>query len=233
MNIILTGGTRGIGFATTIHLLEAGHNLAINYLNSDKIAKDIKNRFPNNFIYAKGSISNIEADRDLIEKTLKAFGSIDCLINNASIGLYGLMTTNIDEDIKATILTNITGTIMITQLVIPHLLKTKGQIINISSIWGNKGASCETIYAMTKGAINQMTTSLARELGPCGVRVNTISPGLINTQMNDDLELKYFIEEIPLKRMGEGIEVAKLVEFLLNSTYINGTNIIIDGGYSI
>ncbi len=233
MNIILTGGTRGIGYTTTIYLLEKGHNLAINYLTRDDIAKDIKIRFPKNFIYLKGSITDEEADKKLIGEALSIFGSIDCLINNASINLYGLMTSNKLNEINNILDTNIKGTITITQLTIPHLLKSQGQIINISSVWGHKGASCETVYAMTKGAINQMTTSLARELGPCGVRVNTISPGLINTQMNNNLELKEFIEEIPLKRMGERIEVSKLIEFLLNSTYINGTNISIDGGYGI
>ncbi|MDD2371598.1 MAG: SDR family oxidoreductase [Firmicutes bacterium] len=233
MNIILTGGTRGIGYDTTMYLLESGHNLAINYINNDAIAEDIKNKFPNNFIYIKGSITDDFANKKLVDTALYTFGSIDCLINNAGISLFGLMTNNSKEDINKSINTNIIGTINITQLAIPHLLNSQGQIINISSIWGHKGASCETIYAMTKGAINQMTTSLARELGPSGVRVNTISPGLINTHMNDDLELKDFIEEIPLKRMGEGIEIARLIQFLLNSTYINGTNIIIDGGYAI
>ncbi len=233
MNIILTGGTRGIGYETTIHLLEAGHNLAINFINSVSISEDIKKKYPNSFISIQGSITDNVANEKLIEETLSTFGSIDCLINNAGISLFGLMTTNLKEDIINIINTNILGTITITQLVIPHILKSKGQIINISSVWGHKGASCETIYAMTKGAINQMTTSLARELGPNGVRVNTVSPGLINTQLNDQLEIKEFIEKIPLKRMGEGIEVARLIEFLLNSTYINGSNIKIDGGYGI
>ncbi len=233
MNIILTGGTRGIGYATTIYLLEAGHNVTINYLSSDDIAEGIKERFPDSFVYMKGSIeSKIDNDR-LVDKALGAFGSIDVLINNAALSLYGLFSTTSYEDIDNIVGVNILGTSDITRKVIPHLISSRGQIINISSIWGHKGASCETIYSMTKGAINQMTVSLARELGPCGIRVNTISPGLICTDMNCDLELGSFIEEIPLKRMGEPVEVARLIGFVLASSYINGANIVIDGGYSI
>ena len=233
MNIILTGGTRGIGYATTIHLLEAGHNVAINYLNSDDIAQDIKKKYPDSFIYLKGSITKYEDNNRLISETLHTFGSVDVLINNAAISLYGLFSSTPANEITSLIETNIQGTINITQQTIPHLIKSRGQIINISSVWGHKGASCETIYAMSKGAMNQLTVSLARELGPCGVRVNTISPGLINTEMNDVLELGDFIEEIPLKRMGEPIEVARLISFLLTASYVNGANIKIDGGYGI
>lgn len=233
MNIILTGGTRGIGHATTIYLLEAGHNVAVNYLNSDAIAEDIKSKYPDSFLYVKGSIANHEANNRLISETLSAFGSVDALINNAWISLYGLFSSTPTYQITNLINTNILGTIDITQQTIPHLIKSQGQIINISSIWGHKGASCETIYAMSKGAINQLTTSLARELGPCGVRVNTISPGLIDTDMNDVLELGDFIEDIPLKRMGEPIEVARLIDFLLTASYVNGADIRIDGGYGI
>ena len=233
MNIILTGGTRGIGYATTIYLLEAGHNVTINYLRSDIIAMSIKEKFPDSFVYMKGSLeSKIDNDR-LVDTALGAFGSIDVLINNAALSLYGLFSATSSEDIDNIVGVNILGTADITRKVIPHLISSKGQIINISSIWGHKGASCETIYSMTKGAINQMTTSLARELGPSGVRVNTISPGLICTDMNCDLELDSFIDEIPLKRMGEPVEVARLIGFVLSSSYINGANIVIDGGYSI
>lgn len=233
MNILLTGGTRGIGYATTIYLLEAGHNVTINYLSSDLIAMSIKERFPDSFVYMKGSLENkIDNDR-LVDTALEAFGSIDVLINNAALSLYGLFSATSSDDIDNIVGVNILGTADITRKVIPHLISSRGQIINISSIWGHKGASCETVYSMTKGAINQLTTSLARELGPCGVRVNTISPGLICTGMNCDLELDAFIEEIPLKRMGEPVEVARLIIFVLASSYINGANIVIDGGYSI
>lgn len=233
MNILLTGGTRGIGYATTLYLLEAGHNVTINYLSSDLIAMSIKERFPDSFVYMKGSLENkIDNDR-LVDTALEAFGSIDVLINNAALSLYGLLSVTLSEDIDNIVAVNILGTADITRKVIPHLISSRGQIINISSIWGHKGASCETVYSMTKGAINQLTTSLARELGPCGVRVNTISPGLICTEMNCDLELDSFIEEIPLKRMGEPVEVARLISFVLASSYINGANIVIDGGYSI
>lgn len=233
MNILLTGGTRGIGYSTTIYLLEAGHNVTINYLNSDEIAVDIKKRYPNTFVYMKGSIeSDVDNDK-LVDTAIKSFGSIDVLINNAALGLYGLFSSTSTEDINRLINVNILGTSNLTKKVIPHLISSKGQIVNVSSVWGHKGASCETIYAMSKGALNQMTTSLARELGPCGVRVNTVSPGLIRTDMNNNLELDQFVDEIPLKRMGKPIEVARLIGFILSSSYINGANIVIDGGYSI
>jgi 3-oxoacyl-[acyl-carrier protein] reductase len=233
LNILLTGGTRGIGYATTIYLLEAGHNVTINYLSSDDIAEGIKKRFPDSFVYMKGSIeSGVDNDK-LIDTAIRSFGSIDVLINNAAIGLYGLFSTTSTQDMNRLVNVNILGTSDLTKRVIPHLISSKGQVVNVSSVWGHRGASCETIYAMCKGALNQMTTSLARELGPCGVRVNTISPGLICTDMNCDLELDSFLGDIPLKRMGEPIEVARLIGFILSSSYINGANIVIDGGYSI
>lgn len=233
MNIILTGGTRGIGYATAVHLLEEGHTLTISYVRSDSIAEEMQKRFPRNLRCLKASITEDEDNRKLLSLSERTFGSIDVLINNAGTSLYGLLSDMTEEEIRQTMDINVTGTLSLTRQAIPYLLKSKGQIINIGSIWGHKGASCEVVYAMTKGALHQMTTSLARELGPSGVRVNTISPGLIRTEMNDELELGDFLESIPLKRMGEPEEVARLVSFLIKSTYISGADLRIDGGYGI
>lgn len=234
MVIAISGGTRGIGYETTTTLLKKGYKLAVIYEKRDDIANDLKKTYGNSILLYKGNISN-EADvEEFYKKTLEKFGKIDILINNAAISQYGFLCDEKNEKLKEVLDVNIYGTLILTKMLIPSLLKTKGLIINISSIWGNRGASCEIAYSMSKGAINQLTSSLARELSPSGIRVVGIAPGLIETTMNDDLDLRDFLGKIPLERMGKPKEVVTLIEYLIEKdTYINGTTIIIDGGYSI
>ena len=231
--VIITGGTRGLGWAAATFLLEAGWQVALNYVESVDAAKGLEESYGDRVLAFRGSIASEEANHRFLEAVMNRYGRVDALVNNAGLSLYGLLTDNSSQEIRNLVETNILGTLSITRLAIPELLKTKGIIINISSIWGLKGASCETVYAMTKGAIGQLTTSLARELGPSGVRTVAVAPGLIGTEMNDGLELEGFIRDIPLGRTGTPEEVARLIAFLLDSTYINGATIAIDGGYAI
>ena len=232
--IALTGGTRGIGYETTLTLLDKGYKVAVLYEKSTDIADELKKKYKDNILLFQGNISNESDVLNFCNKTLKQFNQVDVLINNAGISHFSFLCDASNKDLKNIIDTNIYGTLLVTKTFIPSILKTKGLILNISSIWGNKGASCETAYSMTKGAINQLTASLGRELGPSGVRTIGVAPGLIKTTMNDDLELEEFINSIPLKRPGETKEVATLISFLIEEgTYINGITITIDGGYSI
>lgn len=231
--VIITGGTRGLGRAAAAFLLDAGWQVALNYVESIDAAKALEESYGDRLLAFRGSIASEEDNQRFLEAVLNRFGCIDALVNNAGLSLNGLLTDNSSQEIRNLVETNILGTLSLTRLAIPELLKSKGVIINISSIWGLKGASCETAYAMTKGALQQLTTSLARELGPSGVRTIAVAPGLIGTEMNEGLEVEDFIRDIPLGRMGTPEEVARLIAFLLESTYINGATFVIDGGYAM
>ena len=232
--IAITGGTRGIGYATAISLLKAGFQVGICYLNSHEAALEMVKQYPKQLYIFQGDIADPKTAEQFSQELSGHFGPIDVLINNAAISHYSLLTESFQHDLKRLFQVNVLGTLQITKAFIPQILKTKGLIINISSVWGHKGASCETPYSMTKGAINQLTSSLAKELGPNGVRTIGIAPGLIDTDMNIDLELESFIDEIPLKRPGQPEEVVQLIHYLIEKdTYLNGITIAIDGGYSI
>ena len=232
--VALTGGARGIGYETAKALLGRGQKVAVFYENSRDIAKELQAKYYDNIFLFQGSIDVAWDVEIFLQETLNHFQEIDILINNAAIGHYSFLCDSDNNSLKKLLDINIYGTLLVTKTFIPTLLKTKGLIINISSIWGHKGASCETAYSMSKGAINQLTSSLCRELGPSGIRTIGIAPGLINTDMNENLELDEFIEAIPLKRPGEAKEITSLIIFLIEkASYINGTTIVIDGGYSI
>ena len=165
------------------------------------------------------------------------FGGIDILVNNAGIsyiGLFNEMKYNMWDDI---IDVNLKGVYNCTHLVLPYMInKKKGSVVNISSVWGDRGASCEVIYSSTKGAVNSFTKALAKELGPCDIKVNAIACGVIDTEMNAFLseeEKKTLIDEIPFTRFGRAEEVAELVYFLAsdNSSYLSGQVIAVDGAW--
>lgn len=230
MIAVVTGGTRGIGYAILKKLVEKGIKVAFSYHHSQEKAREIDNRYGDQVLGIKGN-------ENLIKKTVEKWGRIDILINNAGISYVGLLQDTSKEVIQDVIGTNLIDPLLITKEAIPHLLSSpQPVIINISSIWGKKGASCEVVYAASKGGLNQLTTSLARELGPSGIRVVGVAPGLIDTQMTtcmDPETIDYCLEEIPLKKIGTPDEVANLVFYLIHNQYISGTTITIDGGYSL
>ena len=232
--ILVTGGTRGIGRAIAQEFLTLGARVAITYERQEGEATALLAAYPDTCLALQGDIAEPDTGIRWIEAVLSRFGSLDVLINNAGISESGLLQEMKDETIDRLLSVNLKGTLQLTRAAIPSLLQSQGQILNIGSVWGHKGASMETVYAMTKGAIGQLTTSLAKELGPMGVRTVTIAPGLIDTQMNQGLELESFLKEIPLGRMGTPREVAVLIRYLVeHGSYINGETITIDGGYAI
>ena len=230
MVAIVTGGTRGIGNAILKKLVEEGIKVAFTYKDSTLIAEELKNTYGD-------QILGIRGNGDAVEKTLEKWGQIDILVNNAGISYTSLLQDTPEDVICDLIRTNLTDPILLIRKAIPALLRSpQPVIINMSSIWGEKGASCESVYAASKGGLNQLTTSLARELGPCGIRVVGIAPGLIGTEMTTCLDretLDYCTREIPLKKIGTPKEVADLTCYLIQNTYLNGVTITIDGGYSL
>lgn len=237
---LVTGGSRGIGKAISIKLAKEGASIIINYSKDDKKAKETLEEIESFGGYAKlykGDISNQNTCKEIIEYIIKTFGKIDILVNNAGVSYRGLFMDNSFEDINNIFSINLFSAMYLSKEAIPHMLsKGSGNIINISSIWGESGASCEVLYSSTKGALNLFTKALAKEVAPMGIRVNAIAPGVIETEMNSFLEEEErasLEEEIPFGRFGKSEEVANLVAFLCDEKceYLTGQILKIDGAY--
>jgi 3-oxoacyl-[acyl-carrier protein] reductase len=236
----VTGASRGIGSAIAIELAKEGASIIINYSSDDKGAEETLEEIKKINGYGtiiKGDISKFKECKIIIEEALKIMGKIDILINNAGISHIGLFMEATEEEIEKVISTNLLGAMYLTRYVLDDMISRKsGNIINISSMWGEVGASCEVIYSSAKGGLNSFTKALAKEIAPSNIRVNCIAPGVINTKMNSFLgeeEKKSLEEEIPLGRFGDPAEIGKLVVFLSSddSSYITGQVIRADGGY--
>ena len=236
---IVTGASRGIGKGIAIELAKAGCCVVINYKSNDEAAEKTMQEIRELGAYAlkiKGDVSDYEFSKGMIKTTLEKLGRIDILINNAGISKVGLFMDATIEEWDNVLNVNLKGVINCSHNVVQEMIKQKsGSIINISSMWGNVGASCEVIYSASKGAINAFTKALAKELAPSNIRVNAIAPGVIDTEMNSFLtegERKSLVDEIPMMKFGEVQDVGMLVTFLAseNSKYITGQVITIDGG---
>jgi len=236
---IITGASRGIGKGIAIELAKAGCCVVINYKSNDEAAEKTMHEIRELGAYAlkiKGDVSDYEFSKEMMNTTLEKLGRIDILINNAGISKVGLFMDATIEEWDNVLDVNLKGTINCCHNVVQEMIKQKsGSIINISSMWGNVGASCEVIYSASKGAINAFTKALAKELAPSNIRVNAIAPGVIDTEMNSFLtegERKSLVDEIPMMKFGEVQDVGMLVTFLAseNSKYITGQVITIDGG---
>ncbi|MDU5106333.1 SDR family oxidoreductase [Clostridium sp.] len=236
---LVTGATRGIGKAIAIELIKEGATVILNYSKDDLSAEETLKEIEALGGYAKlykGDISNYEVCKNMMDFVITTFGKIDILINNAAVSFRGLFMDFSERNINNIFGINVLGAMYLSKEAIPHMLsKCSGNIINISSIWGEAGASCEVLYSSTKGAINLFTKSLAKELAPMGIRVNAIAPGVIDTEMNSFLsteEREELEEEIPFGRFGSPEEIAKMIIFLCSDKckYLTGQIIKIDGG---
>jgi len=181
-------------------------------------------------------MGDIQQCQALFAKIKKQFGTVDVLVNNAGISYIGLLQDMTSEDWDKVIRTNLTSVFNCSKLAIPDMVAQKyGKIINISSVWGNVGASCEVAYSATKGGINAFTKALAKELAPSNIQVNAVACGAIDTEMNQFLEedeLISLVEEIPTGRLGRAEEVADLVYHLgYKNAYLTGQVIGLDGGW--
>ncbi len=236
MVILVTGASRGIGKEIAKLLAEKGNKVIANYNKSEEQAKVLQKENKNIEIY-KANVSEREEVHKMIEDIIKKYDKIDVLINNAGISENKLFTDVTDEDWSKMINTNLYSVFCVTQEVLPNMIHNKkGCIINISSIWGIVGASCESIYSVTKAGINGMTKSLAKELGPSNIRVNAIAPGIIDTDMNKNLTqevIKNIEDEIPLEKIGNAIDIARCIDWLVNDEYTTGQIISINGGWVV
>ena len=233
---IVTGGSKGIGASIVKKLAKNGYNVVLNYNKSEIEAKEIENNFNNVYAF-KADISNYNEVKGLIDFTINKFGKIDLLVNNAGIDLVKTINdTSIDEFDKI-LKTNLYSAFYTSKEVSKYMINKKtGKIINISSIWGIIGASCEMAYSVSKAGLDAMTKSLAKELGPSNIQVNSIAPGIIDTDMNKFLteeEKKEIINEIPLEHIGKAEDIADCVLFLANAEYVTGQIIQVNGGWNM
>lgn len=232
---IVTGASRGIGESIARRLAADGFTVCIicrsNIEKAEKIADEI-----NGFAY-QCDISDNEAVNSLIDNICNKFSRIDLLVNNAGISLTSLFHTAGINDLQRLYGTNLFGTLNISRSILPIMINQKsGNIINISSIWGEVGASCEVDYSVTKSAIIGFTKALAKEVGPSNIRVNCVSPGVIDTDMLSqyDEETKNQLScETPLLRLGKDSDIANAVSFLASdkSSFITGEVISVGGGF--
>lgn len=239
MNILITGASRGIGRAVAIEFAKNKHNIIICAKSDLEGLKKTKQLVENENIscyIGLCDVTNEDSVKDFISDSVKIIGQTDILINNAGISYIGLLQDMSFEDWNKVLSTNLTSVFLMSKYVIPEMLKKQsGHIINISSVWGNIGASMEVAYSASKGGINSFTKALAKELAPSNISVNAISPGFIDTDMNkvfEKDELDAIFEEIPMGRAGSPSEVAKLIYKIATSDYITGQIITIDGGWT-
>lgn len=236
MIVLVTGASRGIGKAIAQSLAKNENKVIANYNKSEEQAKLLEKEFNNIEIY-RADVSKREEVHNMIQDIIGKYGRIDVLINNAGISQEKMFSDVTDEDWNNMINTNLYSVFCTIQEVLPYMIAQKnGSIINISSIWGIVGASCESIYSVSKAGIDAITKSLAKELGPSGIRVNSIAPGIIDTDMNKNLskqEIEDIKNEIPLEKIGRTVDIAKCVEWLINDEYTTGQIISINGGWII
>lgn len=238
--VFITGGTRGIGRACAECFINKGYNVAITYEKSEDIAKEMEKLFPKKFVAIKCDVAKSEEVEKAFEKCVEKFGtSADILVNNAGISAQQMLCDVTEAQWDRMFDVNVKGMFNTVKYAMPHMVHQKaGKIINISSIWGMCGASCEVVYSATKGAVISFSKALAKELGPSGICVNCVAPGVIDTDMNrmhgEDI-MAELAEETPIGRLGTAEDVAKLVEFLADdaSGFITGQVISPNGGFVI
>ena len=206
--VLITGASRGIGRAMAIKFAESGWLVAANYNKSEDRALQLK-RMSDNIYICKADVSNRNEVNNMIENIRRELGPICVLINNAAVSSIKMFSDITEEEWDYTFDVNIKGVYNCTQEVLPDMIRKKsGSIINISSMWGQVGASCEVHYSAAKAAIIGFTKALAKELGPSFVRVNCIAPGVVSTEMNMDVDLSALREETPLGRLGTPEDIA-------------------------
>lgn len=239
---IITGASKGIGAATAILFAQKGYNVVINYNESYESAKLLTESLNSNgysVTALKANVVNkLEVDL-LVKETVYKYGGVDVLVNNAGVAYQGLITDTDEYDTAKIFDVNLKGVFNCCRAVTPTMVEQKsGKIINISSMWGQVGASCEVAYSAAKAGVIGLTKALAKELAPSGITVNAVAPGLIETSMNSNIsaeDLSAFVEDIPLGRMGNANEVAAAILFLAsnNADYITGQVLGVNGGYVI
>jgi 3-oxoacyl-[acyl-carrier protein] reductase len=228
-HVLITGGSRGIGAATVRAFSRAGYAVSFFYLNSGEAAAALAAET------GARAIRCDAADTEAVAKAVEALPPVDVLVNNAGISHVGLISQISPEQWDRLFAVNVKSIYNTVRAVLPAMLaKQAGAIVNLSSMWGQAGASCEAAYSATKGAVIALTQALARELGPSGIRVNAVSPGVIDTEMNARLspaDRQALADETPLGRIGRPEEVAEAILYLAGAEFVTGQNLPVNGGF--
>lgn len=238
---LITGASRGIGRATAIKFAREGYPTIINSRSSEleleKLKNYIKDTFNTKCISITGDVSNYQFVEKMFAYAKANLGDVDILVNNAGISYIGLLSDMSYEEWNKIIETNLSSCFYCCKNAIPSMIrKQSGKIINISSVWGLTGASCEAAYSASKGGVNSFTKALGKELAPSNIQVNAIACGVIDTDMNkcfSDEERRALVDEIPAGRFAEPTEVADLVfSIATGNNYLNAQVITLDGGWT-
>ena len=241
---LITGGSRGIGAAAAEIFWQAGYNVVLNGKNSGEKLKEAEARMnaarPGSALAVQADITDKESVEGMFDKAIETFGKVDILINNAAVALIKLFTDVTDEEWDHIFDINVKGAFYCSRRAAKEMIRRHegGVILNVASMWGEVGASCEVPYSAAKGALIAMTKALAKELGPSGIRVNCVSPGVIMTEMNKELDEETLLslkDETPLMRLGKPEDVAKTLLFLASeeASFITGQILGVSGGMVI
>lgn len=236
--VLITGASRGIGKACAKLFAEKGYNVVANYLNSEREAIELAEAH-NNIMPVKADVSDEHQVSHMVELANRQFGDIDVLINNAGIAMQKLFTDTEKSEWDRLFDINVGGVFNCSREVAHGMIHNhRGRIINISSIWGVTGASCEVAYSATKAAVIGFTKALAKELGPSGICVNCIAPGIIETDMNSSIDaesMESLIDETPLQTIGKPRDIASMALYLASDdvSFITGQVFGVNGGFLI
>ncbi|NGU52336.1 glucose 1-dehydrogenase [Clostridium perfringens] len=237
--VYITGASKGIGRGIAREFGKSGAFVLVGYNSDLEGANETLNMIKELGGLGEilgGNVANKDERNNIVSSIKNKFGKLDVLVNNAGISKIGLFMDASDEEIDSIMNVNLIGAMKLTRDSMDLLREgSNSSIINISSIWGNVGASCEVLYSTTKGGMNLFTKALAKEIAPWGIRVNCIAPGVINTEMNSWLskeEKEGLEEEIPMNRFGEVEEIGRVAKFLASedSSYLTGQILTVDGG---
>lgn len=240
--VLITGASRGIGAACACRFAAAGYNVMIHYHQNKTAAQAVLQKIQKSGGHAAifaADLADAKQAEALVSATEELFGGADAVVNNAGIALFKMFCDTTGEDWNRIFSVNLAGAVKVTRAALPYMIhQKKGRIVNLSSIWGITGASCEVAYSASKAAVIGFTKALAKELGPSGILVNCVAPGVIDTDMNAALDaeaIKALKEETPLEKIGRPEDIAETVFFLAGEAnqFITGQVISPNGGIVI
>lgn len=238
--VIVTGSSKGIGSAAARLFAQRGYNVVVCYNGSESRARELQEQLVNdgfNAICVNLDVCSTMSIEQAFKTAYDTFGGIDVLVNNAGISQIKLLSDTTDDELYEVINTNLIGTIKCSREAVKYMIHNhSGSIVNASSMWGVSGASCESVYSASKGGIIAFTKALSKELGPSGIRVNCVAPGVIDTDMNkflDNETRRELADNASLCRIGQPIEAAEAIYFLASksASFITGQTLTVDGGF--
>ena len=237
---LITGASGGIGAATARELAKDGYDLILHYNSNEEAALTLKNEVENSFCVkaytVSADLSSPDGAKKLAKEALDLCGKVDVLVNNAGVAYQELFQLTDNERVRRLFEINLMSAMELTKALLPSMINARyGKIINVSSMWGIAGASCEVHYSASKAALVGFTKALAKEVGPSGINVNCVAPGYIDTEMNsafDESTVREIAASTPLMRIGTPEDVAYLIAFLASdrASFITGQTVTVDGG---